>query len=267
MSKQVYQVKNAQGQVIGARQSARPYICAAIHGSQVLSYSSSEQGALRGGRKECKWLKLNTAALEIVPVECVGEVAPVKLTVDGYDITVKTFNVYKYAVINVDTGDLEWFAKREEAFHYTLEQAQTYMMCKNGERLRDGTSRPNGKNLKIVKMTDPRTAPEPAPAVEQAPVVEPAPARVENFVSFDRKVIVNELLSKVPVFVDQEEVGHIACISVKGRHRVKAGFCNHKYTVIFNNGTEKDFLITDYRSHAEAYGDARKYAIHAAPRR
>ena len=179
MSKQVYQVKNAQGQVIGARQSARPYICAAIHGSQVLSYSSSEQGALRGGRKECKWFKLNPAALEIVPVECVGEVAPVKLTVDGYDITVKTFHAYKYAVINVDTGDLEWFAKREEAFHYTLEQAQTYMMCENGERLHDGTSRPNGKNLKIVKMIDPRTAPEQAPVVEpapeQAPVVEPAP--------------------------------------------------------------------------------------------
>jgi hypothetical protein len=100
-----------------------------------------------------------------------------------------------------------------------------------------------------------------------APAVEPAPARVENFVSFDRTVTVNDLLSKVPVLVDQEEVGHIACISVKGRHRVKAGFCNHKYTVIFNNGTEKDFFIADYRNHAAAYGDARKYAIHAAPRR
>lgn len=100
-----------------------------------------------------------------------------------------------------------------------------------------------------------------------APAVEPAPARVENFVSFDRTVTVNDLLSKVPVLVDQEEVGHIACISVKGRHRVKAGFCNHKYTVIFNNGTEKDFFIADYRSNADAYGDARKYAIYAAPRR
>ena len=105
-------------------------------------------------------------------------------------------------------------------------------------------------------------------ASSEAPVVEPTPTPVENFVSFDRKVIVNDLLSKVPVLVDQEEVGHIACISVKGRHRVKAGLCNHKYTVIFNNGTEKDFFIADYAGrHAAAYGDARKYAIHTAPHR
>ena len=123
MSKQVYQVKNAQGQVIGARQSGRAYTHAVVWDDEILSFSSSEQGAQRNLRAECKRFKLNPADAYIVEVECLGVQKPVKLTFEGCDLSIKTFRAYKYAVISVDTGDFKYLVKKDEAFHYTLEQA------------------------------------------------------------------------------------------------------------------------------------------------
>ena len=148
MTKQVYIVKNNKGETIGARQSARPYTHALIiNNTHVEAYSASEQGANRAVSKffqyrNDEFKSQHTTA--VVPVECIGMVKPVVLTLEGQAYKIKTFHAYKYAVVNTTNGGLSYHAKQQEALHYTLEQAQTHANTRR-------------KPVCVVKVIDPRT--------------------------------------------------------------------------------------------------------------
>ena len=153
MSKQVYIVKNSKGEVIGARQSARPYTHALIiNDSRVESYSASEAGANRAISKFFQYkdeaFKAATQTA-VAPVECIGAAEPVKLTVEGYAYKIKTFHAYKYAVINTATGRPAYFAQPQEALCYTFEQAQAHAAW---------LTRREGWSLEIAPVIDPRAS-------------------------------------------------------------------------------------------------------------
>jgi hypothetical protein len=197
--KQVYQVRNAQGQVIGARQSARPYTHALIDTftNEVVSYSSSEQGAQRAASKFYQYRDeafRSQHVTAVVPVECIGAVKPVTLSLEGYTATVRSFHAYKYAVVDTATGKVYNADQSGGGMFYTLDGAQAFQARYDGKTVSryvnaDGSKRTSWVlkgdevkmshtyNLEVVEVIDPRTAVEPAPepAPEQAPAVEPAP--------------------------------------------------------------------------------------------
>ena len=157
-NKQTYIVKNTAGQVIGARQSARPYTHALIDTftNEVVSYSSSEQGAQRAASKFYQYRDeafRSQHVTTVVPVECAGVVKPVKLQGKGHDLTVKTFHAYKYAVINLSTGKLQHCGRPDQACFYDYDLAVKYAASESrtvykvkgfdaqGVAVRDGVAR------------------------------------------------------------------------------------------------------------------------------
>jgi hypothetical protein len=163
MSKQVYIVKNSEGQVIGARQSARPYTHALIvNDCRVESYSSSETGARRAAAIS-KFVQYTDEAFKasthvaVVPVECIGEAQPVTLTAEGHSLKVKTFHAYKFAVVDLDTGKLSHNGRPADALFYRHDLALMYAQ----RRACTHTSFGNEliitrRNCAVVALIDPR---------------------------------------------------------------------------------------------------------------
>lgn len=161
MSKQVYVVKNSEGQVIGARQSARPYTHALIvNDRRVESYSSSETGARRAISKFFQYTDEAFKAansVQVAPVECIGKAEPVTLTAEGHSLKVKTFHAYKFAVVDLDTGKLSHNDRPADALFYRHDLALMYAQRRACTRTSFGNELIiTRRNCAVVALIDPR---------------------------------------------------------------------------------------------------------------